>query len=58
METYEEYRRWNTCDRKRPYRAGVARHKIKIWKQKGIRLQAYECPYCGKWHLAKDRRKS
>ena len=44
----------NQCGRKRAYSTreealGVAAHNIR--HNRGCMLRAYECPYCGQWHL-------
>lgn len=52
----EAYIKWMRCERKRRYTQRNANRAIKRQKKR-IRLIAYECPYCGYYHLAKERRK-
>jgi hypothetical protein len=50
------------CDSKRGYSKEDAELAIKrIHKQHGRHgrpeyVKKYECPHCGQWHIAKDRR--
>lgn len=59
----EEYRRWNSCERKRRYKSQKSADRaIRSIKKRGAifvndRPKIYECPHCGGFHIAHKRKK-
>ena len=47
---------YRMCIKKKRYASESQAMKIaeKVYAERQIKLRAYPCPYCGKWHLTKE----
>lgn len=52
--SYTDWRYERTCARKVPYASigAVSRVIMDLRRRHGARLTAYQCIFCGEWHLA------